>query len=82
MVIVADDHAFAALDPADTGDQAGAVNGVVIQTVGGKRRQFQERRAGIEQAHDTVTRQKLATRRVPLADALRAAGRCFGAARL
>ena len=73
--VVAHDHAFAALDAADAGDQAGAVDGVVVHAVGGERRQFQERRAGIEQPHDAVARQKLAARDVALADARRAAVR-------
>ncbi len=42
--------AFAAFDAADAGDQAGAVDGVVVHAVGGKRRQLQERRAGIDAA--------------------------------
>ncbi len=82
VAVVADDHAFAALDAADAGDQAGAMDVVVIHAVGGERRQFEERRAGIEQPHDAVARQQLAARHVALADARRAAGRRFGAARL
>ncbi len=48
--IVADDHAFAAGDAADAGDDAGAVDGVVVHAVGGERRQFEERRARIDAA--------------------------------
>ncbi len=80
--VVADDHAFAALDPADAGDQAGAVDGVVVHAVGGERRQLQERRAGIDQAHHAVARQQLAARHMALAGALRPAERGLGAARL
>ncbi len=47
--VVGDDHAFAALDAADAGDDAGAVDVAVIHAEGGERRQLQERRAGIEQ---------------------------------
>ena len=47
--IVADDDAFAAGDAADAGDDAGAVDGVLVHAVGGERREFEERRAGIEQ---------------------------------
>ena len=78
--VVAHDHAFAALDAADAGDQAGAVDGVVVHAVGGERRQFEKRRAGIEQPHDAVARQQLAARHMALAGALRAAERGFGAA--
>ena len=80
--VVAHDHAFAALDAADAGDQAGAVDGVVVHAEGGERRQFQERAAGIDQAHHAVARQKFAARHVALADARRPAGGGFGAARL
>ena len=60
--VVAHDHAFAALDAADAGDQSGAVDRVVVHAVGGERRQFEERRAGIEQLHDALARQQLAAR--------------------
>ena len=40
--IVADDDAFAAGDAADAGDDAGAMDGVVVHAVGGERRQFEE----------------------------------------
>ena len=80
--IVAHDHAFAALDAADAGDQAGAVNGVVVHAVGGERRQLQKRAAGIEQAHDAIAGQKLSARQMTLAGARRAACAGFGAAGL
>ena len=71
--------AFAARDAADAGDDAGAVDGVVVHAVGGERRQFEERRARIDQRHHPLARQKLAARHVPLARARRPAERGFGA---
>ena len=65
--IVADDDAFAARDAADAGDDAGAVDGVVVHAVGGERRQFEERRAGIDQRHHPLARQKLAARHMTFA---------------
>ncbi len=61
--VVAHDHAFAALDAADAGDDAGAVDRVLVHAVGGERRQFEKRRAGIEQAHHALARQQFAARR-------------------
>ena len=55
--IVAHHHAFAPLDAADAGDQRGAMDGVVIHAVGGERRQFEKRRAGIDQVHHPVAGQ-------------------------
>ena len=78
--VVADDHAFAAFDAADAGDQAGAVNGVVVHAEGGERRQLQKRRAGIEQPHHAVAGQQLAARQMTLAGARRAALRGLRAA--
>ena len=80
--VVGDDHAFAALDAADAGDQAGAVDGVVVEAVGGERRQLQEWRAGIDQVHDAVARQQLTARHMALAGALRPAQSGLGAALL
>ena len=80
--VVAHDHAFAAFDAADAGDQAGAVDRVVVHAVGGERRQFEERRARIEQPHHALARQQLAARPMTLAGALGAAKRRFGAAGL
>ena len=48
--VVGDDHAFAALDAADAGDQAGAVDRILVHAVGGERRQLEKRRAGIDAA--------------------------------
>ena len=71
--VVGDDHAFAALDAADAGDDAGGVHRAVVHAVGGQRRQFQERRAGIDQVHHPVARQQLAARDMALARLLVAA---------
>ena len=80
--IVADDHAFAAGDPADAGDDAGAVDGVVVHAVGGERRQFEKRRARIDQRHHPLARQQLAARQMALAGVRRAAFGRLGALRL
>ncbi len=79
--IVAHHHAFAPLDAADAGDQGGAVNGVVVHAVGGERRQFQERRAGIDQVHHAFAGKKLPARRMAFAGFLRPALRGLRAAR-
>ena len=55
--VVAHDHAIAARHPADAGDKSGAVDGVVIETMGGKRADLQERAAGIEQTGDALARE-------------------------
>ena len=73
--VVGDDHALAAGDAADAGDDAGGGRLVVVQAVGGQRRQLQEARAGVEQAVDAVARQQLAARDVALPRALGAAQR-------
>ena len=65
--IVADDHDLAAFDAADAGDDAGAVDRVVVHAVGGERAEFEERRAGIEQARHALARQQLAAGQMPLA---------------
>ena len=71
--VVGDDDAFAAGDAADAGDDAGRRHLVVVHAVGGKLRQFQERRAGIDQSGDPIARQQLAACEVPLARRLAAA---------
>ena len=58
--VVGHDHAFAAGDPADSGDDAGAGALVVVHPVGGQRREFEQRAAGIEQPVDAVAWQQLA----------------------
>ena len=60
--IVADDDAFAVTDATDASDEAGAMDVIVIHVGGSERRQFQKRRAGIEQRQHALARQKLATR--------------------
>ncbi len=80
--VVAYHHAFAALDAADAGDDAGGVDIAVIEAVGGKRRQLQERRARIDQVHHSFSWKKLSARHMPFARPFRAAQRGFGAARL
>ena len=61
--IVGDDHAFAAADAADAGDDAGSGHFAAIHVVGGQRAEFQKRRARIEQQIDAIARQQLAARR-------------------
>ena len=73
--IVAHDHAFAARDAADAGDQARAMNIAFIHTIGNQLADLKERRAGIEQPFDTVTRQQLSARHMALAMLLRPAER-------
>src|SRR6185295_19476125 len=80
--VVAHDHAISPLDPSDAGDEAGPVDGIVVEPVGGERRQLEERAAGIEQAVDTLPRQKLPTGGVAVPRLLRAAERCSGPALL
>ena len=80
--IVADDDAFAAGDAADAGDDAGAVDGVVVHAVGGERRQFEERRARIDERHHPLARQKLAARQVTFTGLRRTAFGRLGALRL
>ena len=60
--IVGNDHAFAARHAPDPCDKARRMGIAAIESVRGKRADFQERRAGIEQQIDAVPRQKLAAR--------------------
>ena len=78
--IVADDHAFAPGDAADAGDDAGGVNGIVVHAVGGERRQFEKRRARIDERHHAFARQEFAARQVTLAGPRRPALGRLGAA--
>ena len=71
--VVGDDDAFAARDAADAGDHARRMHVAAIEAVGGQRRQFKERGAGIDQQIDALARQHLAARGVPLARDLAAA---------
>ena len=65
--VVGDDHAVAAGDLADAGDDAGARHLAPVHVVGGQRGDLEERRAGVEQVVDPVAGQQLAPRDVPLA---------------
>jgi hypothetical protein len=69
--VIADDDAFTPGDPADAGDQAGAMNGVLVHLVRRQRRQFQERRPGIDQRHHALPRQEFAAGEMPLTCARR-----------
>ena len=80
--VVAHDHAFAALDAADAGDDAGAVDRVLVHAVGGERRELEKRRAGVDQAQHAFSWKKLSARRMPVARARRPAERGLPAALL
>ncbi len=67
--------ALAAGDPADPGDDPGAGGLVVVEAVGGERRELEERRAGVEQAVDALARQQLAAADVALGGAFAATRR-------
>lgn len=75
--IIGDDDAFAARDPADTGNDASGGNGFVIDLVSRKLRKFEERTAGIEKRLDAITRQQFAAGKMPLASLVAAAFRDF-----
>ena len=53
-------------------------NLVVVEAIGGKLRQLEKRRAGIDQSGDAVARQQLVAREVTLARALATAQPDFG----
>ena len=55
---------------ADAGDEPGGVDVVFVHAVGGERRQFEKRRARIDQRHHAFARQQFATCQVPFAGAL------------
>ena len=71
--IVGDDHAFAAHDAADPGDDAGGMHVAAVEAVGGERRQFEKRCSRIGQEIDALARQKLAARGMSFARGLPAA---------
>ena len=73
--IVGDDHALAARDAADAGDDAGPGTLVVVHAVGGQRRDLEQWTTGIEQAIDAVARQQFAAVDVPSAGTFRTAPR-------
>ena len=58
--VVADDHALAARDPSDAGDDAGRRCRVLVHIPRGELRQLEKWRAGIEQHLHAVARQQLA----------------------
>ena len=62
--VIGDDHAVAAADAADAGDQARRRHVATIHFVSGKRRQLQERRLRIDQQRDPLARRQLAARHV------------------
>ncbi|MNZ85824.1 hypothetical protein D3C78_1046290 [compost metagenome] len=64
--VVGDDHAFDAFDPADAGDHASGRDVFAVHLMGGQLADFEERRAGVEQAVDPIARQQFAPRGVPL----------------
>ena len=72
--VVAHDHAFTAPDAADAGDDAGGVDRIVIHAEGGQRRQFEERRSGIDETHHPLARQQLAAGLMTIARLFAAAG--------
>ncbi len=65
--IVGHHHHFLSVDATDAGDQAGAGRLAVVHAVGCQRRQFEERRSGIEQGAHALARQQLAACAVLLA---------------
>ena len=65
--VVGDDDAFAAFDPPDAGDDAGARRRVVVHAVRRELRQFEKGRARIEQRPHARARQQLAAPRVAFA---------------
>ena len=67
-------------DAADAGDDAGAMDGVVVHAVGGERRSSRNGAPGIDQRHHPLARQKFAARQMALAGARRAAFGRLGAA--
>src|SRR6185295_11228780 len=59
--VVAHDHARSPLHPANAGDQARAVDAIVIHAEGSKRRKLQKRRPSVDQPVNTVAGKKLST---------------------
>src|SRR5262249_24432203 len=80
--VVAHDHALAPLDARDPGDDAGAVDVVIVHAAGGKRREFEEGGARIDEPHHPVARQQLAALEMPLARTRRSTQRRLRAAML
>ena len=67
--VVADNHAFAAGNAADAGDDPCSSDRAVVHPVGGELRELEERRTGVDQGADALARQQLAAR-----DVLRTSG--------
>src|SRR6185369_13840194 len=59
--VVADDHAFAAGDASDAGDDSGGGDVVVVHAERRQLREFEEGRARVEQGTDALAWQELAT---------------------
>ncbi len=64
--VVRDDHALAALDDADAGDDPRRRRLVVVDAPGGERRQLEECRVGVAKAVDPLARRELPARAVAL----------------
>jgi hypothetical protein len=65
--VVGDDHALAAADASDAGDDAGSGNlFVAVYLVGGELPDLEKRRAGVEERVDALARQQLAALAMPL----------------
>ncbi len=64
--IVGDNRHFLAFDRADAGHDPRRGRLVVIHAVRGQRRKLEERRVGIHQPLDSLSRQQLSSRSVPL----------------
>ena len=79
--VVAHDHAFAAFDAADAGDDAGGMDRVLVHAEGREIGELEERGAMIDQRHHAVARQQFTAPGVALARFLVAAERGGGAAR-
>ena len=62
--VVRDDHALAALDDADAGDDPRRRRLVVVHAPGGERGQLEECRIGVAEAVDPLARRELAARAV------------------
>lgn len=73
--VVGHDDALTSPHPADPGDDPGPGRLVVVEAVGGQRRQLEERRTGVEQHADAVPGQQLAPLGVAGPRRFRTAGR-------
>src|SRR5207302_5364460 len=64
--VVRNDHALAALDDADAGDDPGSGRGAVVDVPGGQGRELEEGRVRVDEPVDPLPRRELAARAVPL----------------